>query len=135
LTSKLAALHIYQLSIPAPKAPAGTYDKVAFGRGKTVFDGAGKCATCHVPPLFTEPGHNLHAPSEIGVDSFQADRSPTHMYRTAPLAGLWSHQKGGFYHDGRFATLPDVVNHYDVQLNLNLSGTQKNDLVEYLKGI
>ena len=135
LTSKLAALHIYQLSIPAPKAPAGTYDKVAFGRGKTVFDGAGKCATCHVPPLFTEPGHNLHAPSEIGVDSFQADRSPTHMYRTAPLAGLWSHQKGGFYHDGRFATLLDVVNHYDAQLNLNLSSAQKDDLVEYLKGI
>jgi hypothetical protein len=23
------------------------------------------------------------------------------MYRTAPLAGLWTHQKGGFYHDGR----------------------------------
>jgi cytochrome c5 len=135
LTSKLASLHIYQLSIPAPKAPAGTYDKVAFERGKTVFDGPGKCATCHVPPLFTEPGHNLHAPSEIGVDSFQADRSPTHMYRTAPLAGLWSHQKGGFYHDGRFATLPDVVNHYDAQLNLNLSSAQKNDLVEYLKGI
>ena len=135
LTSKLAALHIYQLSIPAPKAPVGTYDKVAFERGKMVFDGPGKCATCHVPPLFTEPGHNLHAPSEIGVDSFQADRSPTHMYRTAPLAGLWSHQKGGFYHDGRFATLPDVVNHYDAQLNLNLSSAQKNDLVEYLKGI
>jgi hypothetical protein len=69
------------------------------------------------------------------VDSFQADRSPTHMYRTAPLAGLWSHQKGGFYHDGRFATLLDVVNHYDVVLKLDLSSTQKNDLVEYLKGI
>ena len=69
------------------------------------------------------------------MDSFQADRSPTHMYRTAPLAGLWSHQKGGFYHDGRFATLLDVVNHYGVVLKLDLSSTQKNDLVEYLKGI
>jgi hypothetical protein len=67
----------------------------------------------HIPPLYTEPGNNLHAPSEIGIDSFQADRSPTHMYRTAPLAGLWTHQKGGFYHDGRFATLLDVVNHYN----------------------
>jgi hypothetical protein len=88
-----------------------------------------------VPPLFTEPGNNLHAPSEIGVDSFQADRSPTHMYRTAPLAGLWSHQKGGFYHDGRFATLREVVDHYDALLRLDLGGEQKNDLVEYLKGI
>jgi mono/diheme cytochrome c family protein len=135
LTSKLAALHFYQLSIPAPKAPAGSYDIAAFDRGKTLFNGTAKCSTCHVPPLFTEPGNNLHAPSEIGVDSFQADRSPTHMYRTAPLAGLWAHQKGGFYHDGRFATLLDVVNHYDAQFNLNLSDADKKDLIEYLKGI
>ena len=135
LTSKLAALHIYQLSIPAPKAPPGSFDSAAFERGKALFNGSAKCATCHVPPLFTEPGNNLHAPSEIGVDSFQADRSPTHMYRTAPLAGLWSHQKGGFYHDGRFATLLDVVDHYDALLKLDLGSMQKNDLVEYLKGI
>ena len=135
LTSKLAALHFYQLSIPAPMAPPGSYDKAAFERGKTLFNGQAKCATCHVPPLFTEPGNNLHAPSEIGVDSFQADRSPTHMYRTAPLAGLWAHQKGGFYHDGRFATLLDVVNHYDTQFNLQLSDADKKDLIEYLKGI
>ena len=135
ITSKLAALHFYQLSIPAPKPPAGSYDKAAFERGKTLFEGAARCATCHVPPLFTEPGDNLHAPAEIGVDSFQADRSPTHKYRTAPLAGLWSHQKGGFYHDGRFATLIDVVNHYNTVLNLNLGDADKRDLVEYLKGL
>jgi mono/diheme cytochrome c family protein len=135
LTSKLAPLHFYQLSIPAPPALAGSYDKAAFERGKTLFNGTAKCATCHVPPLFTEPGNNLHAPSEIGVDSFQADRSPTHMYRTAPLAGLWTHQKGGFYHDGRFAMLIDVVDHYDKHFDLGLSNAQKSDLVEYLKGL
>ncbi|KQZ79140.1 hypothetical protein ASD64_11945 [Mesorhizobium sp. Root157] len=134
-TGKLAALHFYQLSLPAPKAPAGSFDKAAFKRGQVVFEGAGKCSTCHVPPLFTEPGYNMHTPEEIGVDSFQADRSPTHMYRTAPLAGLWSHQKGGFYHDGRFASLLDVVNHYDKQFSLKLSQRNKTDLVEYLKGI
>ena len=135
VTPKLAALHYYQLSMPAPKAPAGSYNKAAFERGKIVFDGVGKCATCHVPPLFTEPGHNLHSPSELGIDSFQADRSPTRMYRTTPLAGLWTHQKGGFFHDGRFATLPDVVNHYDQQFKLQLTPQNKTDLVEYLKGI
>jgi hypothetical protein len=134
-TAKLAALHFYQLSIPAPKPPAGSYNQAAFERGRVVFNGKARCANCHVPPLFTEPGNNLHAPSEIGVDSFQADRSPTHMYRTAPLAGLWTHQKGGFYHDGRFATLLDVVNHYDTHLKLNLGDDDKRDLVEYLKGI
>jgi hypothetical protein len=134
-TARLAALHFYQLSIPAPKAPSGSYDQAAFERGKALFNGAARCATCHVPPLFTEPGHNLHAPNEIGIDAFQADRSPTHMYRTAPLAGLWTHEKGGFYHDGRFATLADVVNHYNTQFKLSLSEAQKRDLVEYLKGI
>jgi hypothetical protein len=135
LTGKLAALHFYQLAIPAPQAPPGSYDHAAFERGKAVFNGVAKCATCHVPPLYTEPGQNLHAPAEIGVDAFQADRSPTHMYRTAPLAGLWTHQKGGFYHDGRFATLLDVVNHYDTHFNLKLSESDKKDLVEFLKGL
>jgi hypothetical protein len=134
-TAKLAALHFYQLSLPPPKAPAGSFDKAAFERGKALFAGVAKSATCHVPPLFSEPGHNLHTPEEIGIDSFQADRSPTRMYRTAPLAGLWTHQKGGFYHDGRFATLHDVVNHYDAHLTLGLTAANKTDLVEYLKGI
>jgi hypothetical protein len=57
------------------------------------------------------------------------------MYRTAPLAGLWAHQKGGFFHDGRFASLLEVVNHYDENMKLNLSDAQKKDLIEYLKGI
>jgi hypothetical protein len=135
ITPKLAALHFYQLAIPAPKAPVGSYDKTAASAGKEVFESKAKCATCHVPPLFTEPGNNLHAPSEVGVDSFQADRSPTHMYRTAPLAGLWSHQKSGFYHDGRFATLHDVVDHYNEFLKLDLTEKDKNELIEYLKSL
>jgi hypothetical protein len=135
VTPKLAALHIYQLSIPAPKAPAGSFDVAAAGRGQTMFAGKAGCARCHVPPLFTEPGHNVHTPAEVGVDSFQADRSPTKMYRTAPLAGLWSHQKGGFYHDGRFATLADVVNHYDKLFKLALTKEETHDLIEYLKSI
>jgi hypothetical protein len=43
--------------------------------------------------------------------------------------------KGGFYHDGRFATLADVVDHYERVLKLGLSMREKNDLVEYLKSI
>ena len=61
-TGKLAALHFYQLAIPAPKPPAGSFNAAAFERGKAVFDGRAGCARCHVPPLFTEPGHNVHAP-------------------------------------------------------------------------
>jgi mono/diheme cytochrome c family protein len=135
VTSKLAALHFYQLAIPAPKPPAGSFNADAAARGKATFDAKGQCATCHVPPLFTEPGNNLHAPSEIGVDSFQADRSPTRMYRTSPLAGLWSHPKAGYYHDGRFKDLRAVVDHYDGFRGLKLTEQEKNDLVEYLKSL
>jgi hypothetical protein len=89
------------------------------------FVGAAKCSTCRVPPLFSEPGYNLHASSEIGIDTFQADCSPTHMYPTAPLAGLWTHERDGFYHDGRFATLLNVVNRYNAQFNLGLSAKSR----------
>ena len=135
ITAKLAPLHFYQLALPAPRAPEGSFEKAAALRGEKLFGAKAQCGTCHVPPLFTEPGNNLHAPSEIGVDAFQADRSPTHMYRTAPLAGLWTHQKGGFYHDGRFATLSDVIEHYDAFLKLHLSEPEKKDLIEYLKSL
>jgi hypothetical protein len=135
ITAKLAALHFYQLAIPAPKPPSGGFDTAAAAAGKDVFNNKAKCASCHVPPLYTEPGNNLHAPGEVGVDSFQADRSPTHMYRTAPLAGLWSHQKPGFYHDGRFATLNDVIDHYDTLQKLGLTGLEKKELLEYLKSL
>jgi hypothetical protein len=135
VTSKLAALHFYQLALPAPTPPVGSFDKDAAARGRLLFNGTAKCASCHVPPLFTEPGNNLHAPGEIGIDSFQADRSPTRMYRTAPLAGLWTHQKGGFYHDGRFATLRDVVDHYDRFFKLGLTESQKHELGDYLKSL
>ena len=77
----------------------------------------------------------MHKPSEIGIDDFQALRSPDGMYRTTPLKGLWAHQKGGFYHDGRFAALSDVVSHYDTFLGLKLTAVEKADLIEYLKSL
>ena len=132
VTPKLPALHAYQLSLKAPKAPKGSFDAAAAARGKALFNGKAECSTCHVPPTFSEPGENLHPGSQIGIDSFEADRSPTHMYRTSPLAGLWSHQKGGFYHDGRFPDLLSVVKHYDATFHLGLSARQQNDLVQYL---
>jgi hypothetical protein len=135
ISPKLPALHFYQLSLPAPTPPPGSFDSAAAARGKTVFDGQGKCAACHVPPTFTEPGWNLHTAQEIGIDDFQASRSPDDRYRTTPLAGRLFNRTRGFYHDGRFATLLDVVDHYDSFMRLGLSGQQKQDLVEYLESI
>lgn len=135
ITAKLAALHFYQLAIPAPKPPEQSVNKESAARGKVIFEGKATCARCHVPPLYTEPGYNMHTPEEIGIDDFQASRSPTKMYRTAPLKGLFTHEKGGFYHDGRFATLEAVVDHYDNLFQTSLSSDEKTDLIAYLKSL
>jgi hypothetical protein len=135
VTSKLAALQFYQLAIPAPTPPEGSFDARSAGRGKTLFTGAARCSTCHVPPLFSEPGWAMHTGDEIGIDNFQADRSPDRRYRTTPLKGLWAHQKGGFYHDGRYPTLLAVVQHYNQTFNLRLTDSAMADLVEYLKSL
>ena len=53
-------------------------------------------------------GAQLHTAAEIGIDDFQANRGPARSYVTTPLRALFDTQKihkGGFYHDGRFATL------------------------------
>ena len=115
--------------------PAGSFDPEAAKRGEAVFAAQGRCAQCHVPPLFTEPGWAMHTAKEIGIDDFQAERSPDRRYRTTPLAGLFTRMKGGFYHDGRFPTLEAVVNHYDGHFNLKLTTQQKQELIEYLKSL
>ena len=135
VTPKLGPLHLYQLSLEAPRPPAGSFDAASARRGKRLFEGKADCARCHVPPLYTEPGWNMHRPEEIGIDSFQADRSPDGHYRTAPLKGLWTHAKGGFYHDGRFPTYSAVVAHYDRTFSLGLTFAERRELVEYLKSL
>lgn len=135
ISAKLPALHFYQLAIPAPKAPEGSFNPNAALRGRHVFENRARCATCHVPPTYTEPGWNMHTAQEIGIDDFQANRAPDKRYRTAPLKGLWTHTTGGFYHDGRFATLREVVNHYDAHFGLGLNEQEKGDLIEYLTSL
>lgn len=133
ITSKLPALKAYQHSIPAPKAPISNYNQAAANLGKAIFLDKAKCASCHAGTLLAD--NVLHTASEIGIDDFEAKRSPTGKYRTTPLGGLFTRTKGGFYHDGRFANLSDVVNHYNNHLALNLTLSEKQNLVEYLKSL
>src|SRR5437667_1063235 len=118
ITSKLSDLQFYQLAIPSPQPAAGGFDAAAAERGDDLFSGKAKCNNCHVEPLWTEPGWNLHTPAEICIDAFQADRGPDRRYRTAPIGALFAHGKGGSYHDGRFAALNAVVDHYTSCLTL-----------------
>jgi len=132
VTSKLPALREYQLSLSAPKPAAGSFDAAAADRGRTVFTGAGQCATCHVGATFTDVNSGkLHAPSETGVDGRYAARTPNKAYRTTPLRGLARHAP--YFHDGSAATLADVVTRYNTTRQLGLTEQQRRDLVEYLK--
>ncbi|MGB5080078.1 MAG: hypothetical protein WBO23_04960 [Burkholderiales bacterium] len=139
VSSKLPALQDYQLSLAAPRPPAGSFDPAAAARGKIVFRSVGKCARCHIGPTLTDANIRLHAPGEVvsepepnGAPSY-ASRSATKQYRTAPLAGLWQHAP--YFHNGSAATLDAVVETYDTRKALGLTAAQKTDLVQYLKSL
>lgn len=157
ITKQLGALQFYQLAIPSPKPRPGVdFDNDAALRGDALFEGKAMCNRCHVEPLWTEPGWNLHSPADVGIEDLQANRAPNGLqpdgkttlsngfYKTMNLAGVFvrenglfmkAENKGRFYHDGRFKTLLDVVNHYNDFLKLGLTEMEKKDLVEYLKSL
>ena len=140
VTPKLPALLAYQLSLRPPKAPKGSVNPAAAQRGKQLFRNEARCATCHQGRTFTDVSSGpdrtvpfLHHPAEVGMDPAYASRSATGQYRTTPLRGLLQHPP--YFHDGSAPDLPAVVEHYDRLFGLNLSGAQKDDLVEYLKSL
>lgn len=134
-TPNLAPLMAYIQGIEPPRPPEGSFDEVAAVRGEALFTGKARCSNCHVPPLFTLPGWNIVPASVIGIDAFQADRSPNHGYRPPPLRGVFTRSKGGFFHDGRFPTVAAVVNHFNTQFNLALTDAEKSDLTEFVKSL
>ena len=145
VTSKLPALHVYQLALPAVRPRPGIdFDPAAAERGDALFSGKANCNSCHREPLWTEPGWNQHPAEELKIDSFEADRAPGHAYRTMNLAGIFVRERGlfmapqnagRFYHDGRFPTLLDVVASYNDRFGLGLTDAEMQDLVEYLKSL
>jgi hypothetical protein len=128
---KLDALRDYQLSLAAPRPKAGSFDATAAQRGRTVFDGAGQCGSCHRGAARTDT--RLHEPAETGMDPGYAMRSASKRYRATPLRALWQHPP--YFHDGSAQTLAAVVDHYDRALRLGLTPDRKADLVEYLKSL
>jgi mono/diheme cytochrome c family protein len=135
VTPKLRALYEYQRSLDAPAPPAGSFDATAAARGKVVFDGKAKCASCHIPEQsFTDANlGRLHDPAETGMSAAYALRTANKRYRTSPLRGVWQHAP--YFHDGSAATLEKVVTHYNGVLKLGLSAQEQADLAEYLKSL
>jgi cytochrome c peroxidase len=121
---------MYQLSLPAPPPPAGSFDAADAEHGDKLF--AEHCESCHVNDTGTDNNAGvLHDPTAIGTDPAYALRTVNKKYRTTPLRGLWQHAP--YFHDGSAATLADVVAHYNAVFGLGLSSDDQHDLVEYLK--
>jgi cytochrome c peroxidase len=135
ITAKLPALQFYQLAIPAPARLREASIRLRQHAARRIQQPGEVFDVSRAADLYRAGLEHAHTAAEIGIDDFQAKRSPDERYRTAPLKGLWTHQKGGFYHDGRFARLRDVVDHYNSFLGTNLTEQQKADLVEYLKSL
>ena len=132
VTPQLPVLRRYQFTLDPPAPPPGSFDPAAAERGKVVFNQAGRCASCHIPPTYTD-APLLHTPAETGSDPVLAGRGTTGRYRTTPLRGAWQHPP--YFHNGSAATLTDVVAHYNTTLRLGLTPQQQADLVQFLKSL
>jgi cytochrome c peroxidase len=125
---------------PAPKLDVfGHLDRAiatsAELRGEAVFLGKGKCAVCHQPPYYTDNlMHNLkverfYEPKLINAMMASADGP----IKTFPLRGV--KDSPPYLHDGRLLTLEDTVEFFNLVLDTKLSGTEKQDLVEFLRAL
>jgi len=104
-------------------------------RGQAVFFGKGQCATCHVPPYYTDNlMHNLRterffAPQMINGRMASADGP----IKTFPLRGI--KDSPPYLHDGRLLTLEDTVEFFSLVLGTQLSAQEKQDLVAFLRAL
>ena len=136
VSSKLQPLQAYQLSLQAPKPPDGSFDISAAARGRDLFDGKARCASCHSGPNFTDANERLHPPTDSMAEPevpSHAARSATKMYRTSPLPGVWQHAP--YFHDGSAATLDQVVTIYNTRMALGLTAQEIADVAQYLKSL
>jgi cytochrome c peroxidase len=104
-------------------------------RGQAVFFGKGQCATCHVPPYYTDNlMHNLRterffAPQMINGRMASADGP----IKTFSLRGI--KDSPPYLHDGRLLTLEDTVEFFSLVLGTQLSAQEKQDLVAFLRAL
>jgi len=101
-------------------------------RGQDVFFGKGTCATCHIPPYYTDNlMHNLrterfYTPRRINGRLASADGP----IKTFPLRGI--KDSPPYLHDGRLLTLDDTVEFFNLILGTHLSAQEKQDLIAFL---
>jgi cytochrome c peroxidase len=101
-------------------------------RGEAIFNGKGECATCHVPPYYTDNlMHNLQTErffeeKEILGRLASADGP----IKTFTLRGI--KDSPPYLHDGRLLTLADTVEFFNLVLGTQLTESEKEDLVAFM---
>ena len=93
-------------------------------RGEKLFHGKAQCAKCHSGPAFVDD--YMH---DLRVERFYVGR-PEGPIKTFPLRGI--KDSPPYLHDGRCPTLHDVVEFFNLVLELKLKKEEKEDLVAYL---
>jgi cytochrome c peroxidase len=113
--------------------------------GLTIFES--KCASCHVPPLFTDNSFRNNGLDEIFSDSgrylITNINSDMGKFKVPSLRNI--ELTYPYMHDGRFETLPQVLNHYSSEIKqsatldqsltngIPLNNTEKQQLIAFLK--
>jgi cytochrome c peroxidase len=93
-------------------------------RGEALFNGKAQCAKCHSGPAFVDD--YMH---DLQVERFYVGR-PEGPIKTFPLRGI--KDSPPYLHDGRCPTLRDVVEFFNIVLELKLTKQETEDLVAYL---
>jgi hypothetical protein len=96
-------------------------------RGEKIF--ATHCATCHPPSSYFTDG-KVH---RVGSGKRASPYSLDDGYETPTLLG--TAESAPYFHDGRAATLAEVVRFFDEADQLHLSKNDAADLVAYLEAI
>ena len=104
-------------------------------RGQAIFFGKGSCATCHVPPYYTDNlMHNLQGErffKPVTINGMRAVGDGP--IKTFPLRGI--KDSPPYLHDGRLLTLDDTVELFNLVLGVQLTVQEKRDLVAFLRAL
>jgi cytochrome c peroxidase len=101
-------------------------------RGQTLFFGKAQCATCHVPPYYTDNlMHNLRTERFFEprlINGRMANQDGP--IKTFPLRGI--KDTPTYLHDGRLLTLDDTIEFFNLVLETKLTDPEKKDLLAFL---
>ena len=87
----------------------------------------------HGEAVFNHSCASCHQPADAFVDHRQHDVGSGGLFKTPTLRN--ANFNAPYFHDGRFDTYEQVVEHFNRTLALGLSARERRDLIAYLKAI